>query len=64
LGAVALFHGRVLPIRATHVTALAALPDLHRDPFDRMLVAESMAGGWPLAAKDAQIRACPARTIW
>src|ERR1017187_4889758 len=32
--AAALFHGRVLPIRATHVTALAALPDLHRDPFE------------------------------
>ena len=46
-----MFHGRVLPIRATHVTALAALPDLHRDPFDRMLIAQSMAEGWPLVAK-------------
>ena len=62
--AVSLFHGRVLPIRATHVTALAALPDLHRDPFDRMLIAQSMAEGWPLVAKDEQIRAYPARTIW
>lgn len=62
--AAALFHGRVLPIRATHVTALAALPDLHRDPFDRMLVAQSIAEGWPLVARDAQIRAYPARTIW
>jgi PIN domain nuclease of toxin-antitoxin system len=62
--AVSLFHGRVLPIRATHVTALAALPDLHRDPFDRMLIAQSMAEGWPLVAKDEQIRAYAARTIW
>jgi PIN domain nuclease of toxin-antitoxin system len=62
--AVALFRGRVLPIRATHVTALAALPDLHRDPFDRMLIAQSMAEGWPLVAKDEQIRAYPTRTIW
>lgn len=62
--AVSLFHGRVLPIRATHVTALVALPDLHRDPFDRMLIAQSMAEGWPLVAKDDQIRAYPARTIW
>ena len=61
---VRLFQGRVLPIRATHVTALAALPDLHRDPFDRMLVAQSIAEGWPLVAKDNQIRAYPARTIW
>ena len=62
--AAALFHGRVLPIRATHVTALAALPDLHRDPFDRMLIAQSVAEGWPLVAKDDQIRAYPVRTIW
>jgi PIN domain nuclease of toxin-antitoxin system len=62
--AVTLFHGRVLPIRTTHVTALAALPDLHRDPFDRMLIAQSMAEGWPLVANDEQIRAYPARTIW
>ena len=46
------------------MTALAALPDLHRDPFVRMLIAQSMAVGWPLVAKDEQIRAYPARTIW
>ena len=62
--AVALFHDRVLPIRATHVTALAALPDLHRDPFDRMLIAQAIAEGWPLVAKDEQIRAYPVRAIW
>jgi PIN domain nuclease of toxin-antitoxin system len=44
-------------VRATHVTALAALPDLHRDPFDRMLVAQSMAKGWPRITKDERIRA-------
>lgn len=30
--AAGLLGGRVLPIRASHITALAALPDLHRDP--------------------------------
>ena len=29
----------VLPVRVAHVDRLAALPELHRDPFDRMLVA-------------------------
>jgi PIN domain nuclease of toxin-antitoxin system len=62
--AAALFHGRVLPIRATHLTALAALPDLQRDPFDGMLVAQSIAEGWPLVSKDDWIGAYPARTIW
>src|SRR5215208_2520034 len=28
----------VLPVRVSHVDRLDGLPDLHRDPFDRMLV--------------------------
>ena len=30
-----------LPITARHATAVARLPTLHRDPFDRLLVAQS-----------------------
>jgi len=32
-----------LPISGAHAERLAALPPLHRDPFDRMLVAQSLA---------------------
>jgi PIN domain nuclease of toxin-antitoxin system len=38
--ALQLLGAQVLPIWATHITALAALPDLHRDPFDRILIAQ------------------------
>lgn len=30
-----------LPVSFAHATALRALPDLHRDPFDRMLIAQA-----------------------
>jgi PIN domain nuclease of toxin-antitoxin system len=52
-----LFGGRVLPIRSSHVTALAGLPDLHRDPFDRILIAQAVAEGLPLVTRDDQIAA-------
>lgn len=32
-----------LPVLATHTLPLLALPDLHRDPFDRLLVAQAMS---------------------
>jgi PIN domain nuclease of toxin-antitoxin system len=59
-----LLGGTVLPIRASHITALVALPDLHRDPFDRILIAQAVAEGLPLVTSDRQIRAYPVRVIW
>jgi PIN domain nuclease of toxin-antitoxin system len=56
--------GKVLPIRASHITALAALPDLHRDPFDRILIAQAVTEGLPLVTSDRQIGAYPVRVIW
>jgi PIN domain nuclease of toxin-antitoxin system len=41
--ATELTAARVLHIRGSHVTALAALPMLHKDPFDRILVAQAVA---------------------
>jgi PIN domain nuclease of toxin-antitoxin system len=35
----------VLVIRPQHVLDVAALPDMHRDPFDRMLVAQARVEG-------------------
>jgi len=55
---------RVLPIRASHVTALAALPMLHRDPFDRILIAQAVAEGLDFVTNDEPIAEYPVRTIW
>jgi PIN domain nuclease of toxin-antitoxin system len=40
------------------------LPDLHRDPFDRMLVAQALVGGFVLLTPDEAIRQYPVRTLW
>jgi PIN domain nuclease of toxin-antitoxin system len=42
---------------------IAKLPDLHRDPFDRMLVAQALVGGLVLTP-DRSIRQYPVRALW
>jgi PIN domain nuclease of toxin-antitoxin system len=46
---------------ALHV---AKLPDLHRDPFDRLLVAQALVGGLVVLTPDDSIREYPVRTLW
>jgi PIN domain nuclease of toxin-antitoxin system len=44
-----------LPITHTHTLAVASLPDHHRDPFDRLLIAQSLVETIPLATVDPLI---------
>lgn len=62
--ATELAAARVLPIRASHVAALSALPSLHKDPFDRILIAQAIAEGLDLVTNDEPIRRYAVRTIW
>ena len=55
---------RVLPIRASHVTALAALPPFHKDPFDRILIAQAVAEGLAFVTNDRSIGKYPVQTLW
>jgi PIN domain nuclease of toxin-antitoxin system len=55
---------RTLPIRASHVSTLAALPMLHKDPFDRILIAQAIAEGLEFLTNDPQIAEYPVRTVW
>ena len=62
--ATELMAARVLPIRASHVTALAALPMLHKDPFDRILIAQAVAERLDFVTNDEPISDYPVGTIW
>ena len=46
----------MLSIRAAHLEALEMLPPLHRDPFDRMLVAQALAERMPILSVDKGIK--------
>jgi PIN domain nuclease of toxin-antitoxin system len=42
-----------LPVTAAHAARVAGLPAIHRDPFDRLLVAQSLAEPMTLLTNDA-----------
>ncbi|GAB2578975.1 type II toxin-antitoxin system VapC family toxin [Kribbella endophytica] len=46
-----------LPIRAQHAAEAGRLPPLHRDPFDRMLIAQAQCEQLTLVTRDQQIHA-------
>jgi len=50
---------RELPIGSEHAVATDALPPLHKDPFDRMLIAQAMAEGMILLTADETVAAYP-----
>lgn len=52
-----------LPLTSRHAEVLADLPLHHKDPFDRMLVAQASAEGIPLATQDARLAAYAIQTI-
>lgn len=52
-----------LAIRTSHVMALGHLPELHRDPFDRILVAQATVERLPLVTKDERLRQYGIATI-
>jgi len=46
----------VIPIRASHVLYLEKLPLHHKDPYDRILMAQSVVEKMPLVTADEEIR--------
>ncbi len=45
-----------VPIRASHIARVATLPWVHRDPFDRLLVAQAAEEQFTLLTVDATLR--------
>lgn len=48
-----------LPITSTHAVAIEHLPPLHKDPFDRLLLAHASDEGIVLLTSDAQLAQYP-----
>ena len=54
---------RELPISSAHTSALRALPPIHRDPFDRMLVAQAVSDDLIIVTTDEAIRRYEVRVL-
>lgn len=53
-----------LPIQMSHALHVYTLPDHHRDPFDRMLVAQAQLENLPILSADPQISLYAVETVW
>jgi PIN domain nuclease of toxin-antitoxin system len=53
-----------IPVSEEHITELLLLPRLHKDPFDRMLIAQARVEDMPLVTPDRQIWKYDVRTVW
>ena len=54
----------LLSISLAHLDLLETLPYLHKDPFDRLLVAQSLIEKMPLVSVDVQLDAYGVTRIW
>jgi PIN domain nuclease of toxin-antitoxin system len=55
---------RMLPIEWAHAAAVERLPWHHRDPFDRLLIAQATVERLPCVTRDRVFRKYGVRTIW
>jgi PIN domain nuclease of toxin-antitoxin system len=55
---------QVLDITVAHTAQVATLPFYHRDPFDRMLIAQAMVDAIPIVGVDSAFDAYGITRLW
>lgn len=53
-----------LPLWENDIFSLANLPEIHKDPFDRMLICQAIEHGLTILTPDEAIRSYPVKTLW
>jgi PIN domain nuclease of toxin-antitoxin system len=54
----------LLPLELAHIWTLGSLPPHHRDPFDRMLIAQSIASQMPILSVDSAFDSYSIQRLW
>lgn len=54
----------ILPIEISHTERLTTLPFHHRDPFDRLIIAQALAEELPVISVDTQFDAYGVKRVW
>jgi PIN domain nuclease of toxin-antitoxin system len=55
---------KILLVEPSHVYALQGLPDVHRDPFDRIMIAQAIVEDLGFVSADRVLNGYPVRQIW
>jgi PIN domain nuclease of toxin-antitoxin system len=54
----------VVPVELEHVLRLDSLPSHHKDPFDRLIIAQALAEGWAVVSHDPVVAQYPVNVVW
>ncbi|HEY9813305.1 MAG TPA: type II toxin-antitoxin system VapC family toxin [Candidatus Sericytochromatia bacterium] len=54
----------LLEIRPEHLDELAKLPFHHKDPFDRLMISQSLVENIPIVSRDSAYRSYPVHLLW
>lgn len=54
----------LLPILPRHILNIEALPFYHKDPFDRIIIAQALVEKWTIVSKDANFPQYPIEVLW
>ena len=54
----------ILQITTEHILALNNLPFHHKDPFDRLLIAQSLVEDFTIVTADSEFSVYPAKLLW
>lgn len=54
----------ILPIETGDIAGIISLPFHHRDPFDRMIIAQSLRSGYPVIGKDEFFDMYGVKRLW
>jgi PIN domain nuclease of toxin-antitoxin system len=55
---------RLLPIDLAHISYLDQLPPHHKDPFDRLIIAQAVKEEMTIVSVDALFSGYPVRIVW
>jgi PIN domain nuclease of toxin-antitoxin system len=54
----------LLPVDLTHIAKVVALPFHHRDPFDRLIIAQALVEGIPIVGRDGAFDEYGVQRLW
>lgn len=54
----------LLQIKSKHLDKIMELPNIHNDPFDRLIISQSIIENLILITKDSNIPYYPVKTVW
>ncbi len=55
---------QILPVQLAHALEVGSLPLHHKDPFDRLLIAQAKHEGWQIVSSDPEFKAYPVTVLW